>query len=199
LFVEEGKMDKALADFDLVIKIDPKGTLGWYCRAMARARLSQWDKAVADLTTVLLLDPRHGDGLCARGMILQRSGDWDAALRDFELLVRVAPKRADGFASLSRLRATCPDAKYRDGKKALESGKRACDLTEWKDPIYFEYLALAYAELGEFEEAIKWQQKALDDPAFVKQSGESAKQRLETYSRKLPIRDRPDIQLVKMP
>src|SRR5262249_59963477 len=53
------------------------------------------------------------------------------------------------------------DARYRDRKKAVESARKACELTDWKVPDCMDSLAAAYAETGEFTKAIEWQEKAL--------------------------------------
>ena len=57
--------------------------------------------------------------------------------------------------------AACPEAKYRDGRKAVESATRACELTEWKRSEFLDTLAAAYAESGDFDAAVTWQMRAI--------------------------------------
>jgi tetratricopeptide (TPR) repeat protein len=85
------------------------------------------------------------------------------------------------------MEATCPDAKYRDGKKAVDDGKRACELTAWRDAHALDTLAAAYAEAGDFQNAVKWQEKAV--ALYPASSKSELRSRLDLYKAHKPYRD----------
>ena len=58
--------------------------------------------------------------------------------------------------------ATCPESKFRDGKKAVQLATRSCELTQWKNPIILDTLAAAQAEAGYYDAAVKSQTKAIE-------------------------------------
>ncbi|HXI61204.1 MAG TPA: hypothetical protein VNF70_00785, partial [Pyrinomonadaceae bacterium] len=70
----------------------------------------------------------------------------------------------------------------RDGKKAVEFARKAAELTKWEDANVLDTLAAAYAEVGDFEEAIKWENKALSLPELTKGDEEKVRQRLRLYA-----------------
>jgi hypothetical protein len=87
--------------------------------------------------------------------------------------------------------ACCPEGKHRDGKKAVESAWQACKLSGWTNAGTYEVLAAAYAESGDFAEAIPEQKRALElmTPEYQKQNGQKARQRLQLYQDHKPYRD----------
>jgi hypothetical protein len=96
--------------------------------------------------------------------------DHGHALAVYDELARTYPDLAVAHSRSAWLRATCPDAHYRDGKLAVESAWRACELTDWQSPGELEVLAAACAEAGDFRSAVKWQEKAVTltvEPADV--------------------------------
>jgi hypothetical protein len=108
------------------------------------------------------------------------SGDYGRALAVYDELARTYPELVEAHSRSAWLRATCPDARYRDGKLAVESARRACELTDWHNPGELEVLAAACAEAGDFGSAVKWQEKVLTltvEPAEV----QSCRTRLALY------------------
>ena len=81
--------------------------------------------------------------------------------------------------------ATCAELKVRDGKKAVEHARKACELTDWKLATHLGTLAAAYAQAGQFDEAIKWEKKALEDKEYEKEFGTKGREMLKRFEQKL--------------
>ncbi|MBI3821779.1 MAG: sel1 repeat family protein, partial [Planctomycetes bacterium] len=71
----------------------------------------------------------------------------------------------------------------RDGKRARAIAQKALDRKE--TPSGLEAMAAACAETGDFDEAVRWQRKAIDHP---KLADRGARDRLALYENKKPFR-----------
>ncbi len=56
--------------------------------------------------------------------------------------------------------AACPNAQLRNGAEAVELATRACELTGYQNPTPLATLAAAYAETGQFREAVSLAEQA---------------------------------------
>jgi tetratricopeptide (TPR) repeat protein len=77
------------------------------------------------------------------------------AIRLWQEAIELAPKQPALAKNLAWIYATCPDHHFRDGPKAVELARRACELTDWSDAQYRAALADAYLEVGDREQAIE--------------------------------------------
>jgi hypothetical protein len=87
---------------------------------------------------------------------------------------------------LAWLLATSSVITVRDGKEAVVLAKKACELDAWKHSATIDTLAAAFAEAGDFTEAIKYQRQALSMPDVTDKYRAEAQQRLDLYQQEKP-------------
>jgi tetratricopeptide (TPR) repeat protein len=151
-------------------------------------RKKESNQAIADYTEAIRLEPRSVDPYLRRAWAFVLKREFEKALGDFDEIIRIEPRSASAYNSRAWLWATCPDGKYRDGKKAVESATKACELSEWKNAHIVDTLAAAYAEAGDFDAAVKWQTKA--NGLYTAQADlERGQARLKLYQSKKPYRE----------
>jgi len=172
----------------------PKAADLYYLRGQAHQAANDHKAAVADFTVVADRNPKLSAAYCKRAYSYNRLGDHRKAYLDYSRATDLAPTDPQACNGRAWLLATCPDAKYRDGREAVEYGTKACELTGWKDAFYFDTLAAAYAENGQFAKAVEWQTKAVADPEFEKRAGKeetaAARRRLGLYHQNKAFQDR---------
>jgi hypothetical protein len=71
-------------------------------------------------------------------------------------------ERPDTLNNLAWILATDPHAEIRNGEDAVKLATSACSLTGYQSPLMMGTLAAAYAEAGNFDEAIATGQQAHD-------------------------------------
>lgn len=187
LHFQQGEIDQALKDFDEAIRLKPGYANAFANRAAVFSQMGQQDRAIKDYDEAIRLRPDNALAYAGRGIIHLMKKDYPRALADYESAIRADPEYVLAYNNMADALACCPDPKIRDGAKALELAKKACQMSEWKMGVCLDTLACAYAELGQFDEAVKWQKKALEDAGYEKMFGDKGREQLKLFEDKKPF------------
>jgi tetratricopeptide (TPR) repeat protein len=180
--------DRAIADCDQAINLGSHNPVTWIYRGLAWREKKDYDKAVADYNEAIKLDPHNVFAYVMRSAAWMAKRDYAKAQADLEEAARQGPENAVTHNGQAWMWATCPDAKFRDGRKSVAAATRACELTEWDEAGIIDTLAAAYAETGDFASAVKWQTRAIELETDRKNKDDFAS-RLKLYQEKKPYRD----------
>jgi len=184
------ELDQAIKELDEAIRLDPKNALAFSCRGAVRFAKKQYDLAITDLDVAIRLAPgKPSSGYYIRGAAWYLKKEYAKGVKDLDEAIRLNPDDREALNSRAWAAATCPVAKFRDRAKSLNYAKRACDLDGWKNAFYLGTVAAAYADNGDFELAVKWQQKALEDRYYQKETGEEGPKMLKLFQEKKPYRE----------
>ena len=85
----------------------------------------------------------------------------------------------------------------RDGEEAIRYATRACELTDYTSPGYLDTLAASHAEAGRFDDAVRWQEKAIKLVDADRKADYEA--RLEQYEAGSPFREAEEIPETEKP
>ena len=83
--------DKAIADFNEAIRLDPGYALAYYNRGIAWSDKKDYDKAIADYNEAIRLDPGYALAYNNRGIAWSDKKDYDKAIADYNEAIRLDP------------------------------------------------------------------------------------------------------------
>ena len=199
---QEGRFADAIVDMEMLIRFDPTNIswiiqLGSLYQADKRPRL-----AIKLFDELLKQKPQEWRAHRVRGdaklSINDHAGaiaDYEAALKIIEAMdsKKIEEEDIDYSGLLNNLAwvlSTSPQDSVRDGKRSLELGLKACEATEYKKAHILSTLAACYAETGDFENARKWSEKAVELGAEEdNEQLEQLKKELEGYKADKPWRE----------
>ncbi len=150
----------------------------YHNRGVALLHTGQLDKAISDFNRAIELNPKDAESYNSRGVAWFYKNKFDQAISDYSRAIELNPKFTRAYNQLAWILSACPDPKYRDGAKAVEIAKKAVELEPGAH--HYDTLAAAYAESGQFNEAVKIQKRAL-----LMQLTEGRTQTLEKYTERL--------------
>ena len=184
-----GNFDKAIADYTEAVRLNPTDPAAYSGRGYVNVQAGNLNRASADYDQATRCIPKDASGYVFRGRAYFAKGNHKAAASDFAKATQLSSNDDQVLNSLSWFKATCPEASFRNGKEAVQEAIKACELTNWKNPHGLDTLAAAYAEIGDFDQAEKYQTEALGRNGVYPFRRKKMQERLELYRQRKPYRD----------
>lgn len=186
LYFQQGDVAAAVRDYSEAIRRLNTDPVYYQVRGNAYHQMRRFDEALADFNRAIELDGNSAATRVYRGDTHTVLGNYEQAAEDYRQAIRLNDRLGRAFQSTAWLMATCPDERFRDPARAVLAAKKGIELDGEKRYQYHETLAAALAANGEYAEAIKAQQKAVQlAPESV---ARAVRDRLALYEREQPYR-----------
>jgi tetratricopeptide (TPR) repeat protein len=216
-----GRIEEAEECFAKLLQKNDDSTEIHYNMALAEAKQQKYDDAVKHLKIVLALDPNYPNarnkmvitliiagrpdeatkylnkGLnqeiyASLGSEYIQAGEYDLAIENLTKAIELKPDNIDVLNKLAWLFAAVDDTSIHNAQKAVEFAQRGCELTDYKDPMLLDTLAVAYAAADRFDEAKATAEKALN---IAKETGREnlavgIQERIKFYETGQPYRQK---------
>jgi tetratricopeptide (TPR) repeat protein len=191
---DAGQYDAAIADYTSAIQLEPRG-FDYENRGVSYEFAGRWAPALADYSEAIKLEPQSASLYVRRASLYARAGDVQMAKTDLDKAAGIAgaAPSLDYLLYYSWILATSPSPQIRNGSTAVRYAAEASDMTNNNSAWILDNLAAAYAENGQFDEAIEWQKKSCeltqqvpDPPVIILRH---RKERLALYEKHQPYRE----------
>ena len=187
LLADLGKFNEAVTQLEQLRRANPKDALTLLQLGMLYTAVKQYEKSAEAFSAVLAEHAEEWSAYRGRGDAYLSLGRRADAVRDYDHGLRLRPKDVGILNNLAWVLATAPEPEVRDGKRAVLLANEACKLTEFKQDYILSTLAAAYAETGDFPNALKWSDKAIE--LGSKQHIEDLKKESVSYKAGKPWRE----------
>ncbi len=184
---DAGNASGARSELEEIVRLDPGAIEAHRLLAAMLLEAGEPARAADHLEALAALTPDDLRVHFNLGLTRFGTGQFATAREALETALERFPGDLAVRHLLARLLATSPDAAVRDGERAVELARSVVDEQPALD--HLETLAMALAEAGRFDEAVSWQQRALDHERDT--AGGNSPQRLDRlrlYQARQPLR-----------
>ena len=196
LLEASGRDNEAIDRFAAVVRSDPRYLEPHLRVAALLRRTGRFDEALSHYEQVITTDPRVAEATFGYATTLVSLRRYQEARDRLVELVKAYPDQPMFAHALARLLAAAPDARVRDGLRAmavLDALPERQRIIDWG-----ETLAMALAELEDYEDAARWQREAM---AVARRAGREdvvprMAEKLSRYERGRPWRHDNPIEFV---
>ena len=186
---KQGKLQEAIDHFYQVLQLTPDRAEPHYNLAVVLAENGRIDEAIDQYYQALRIEPNNPMAHIQLALVWLTQKRTDKAIEHYKTALSLSPDSTLLLNNLAWILATQQNSNFRDGARAVQLAEKACKLSGYKDAVFLDTLAAAYAETGRFHEALETAQKAVE-LALAKgraQLAEDIRRRMQLYQAGKPF------------
>jgi tetratricopeptide (TPR) repeat protein len=186
-----GRSEEAIEIYQQALRLRPGAAIVHDNLGSVLAKQGRFEEARTNLLRALELKPGDAQACYLMGSLQLRTHNPRAAITWFENALQRKPDHLKALVILARLLAANEDDSVRNGSRASTLAEKAAALTGGEHPGVLEVLAMACAEEGRFDAAVKTEQVAVDMLKISKDSDalKAASERLALFTARKPYRE----------
>ena len=188
MLVENRNWDEAIEHLYAALEIEPDNPELYFHLGRAYSRQERWGKAAECLREAVRLQPNVAHNRSTLAYILHKQGQTEAAQDEYQEAWRLDPHWAETATRSVWIFATHPEPLERNGPHALELALMICDATGNQKPEFLDALAAAYAEVGNFDDAVVTARQAIERSSQNAGLAAQIQARLRLYEGHQPFR-----------
>ena len=189
--LQKQRIDDAIVHYQKALTMRPDYFLAHHSLGHAFLEKGEIDAAISHCRAALLIQPENADAHTNLAIAVDEKGQKAEAIQHYEKALAISPQSVSALTNLAWLLATCSDASFRNGTRAVELAGQANQLSGGTNTLTLRTLAAAYAESGQFGKAIEIAKAAMqlastqDDNSLIG----AFQQEIALYELGLPYRE----------
>jgi tetratricopeptide (TPR) repeat protein len=191
VFLGQGRVDEAISLLQAAVNLRPDNSPAHENLAKALLQKGDVSEALVHYHKLLELQPDNIEVHNIVGTVLVQQRRVREGVEEWEKVLAIQRDNGNALSNLAWVYATSPDDSLRDGMKAVQLAEQAMQVSGRRIPIIFRTLAAAYAENGQFSQAIQTAQQALELANSQGNAGLAAELQgnIVLYQERQPLRD----------
>ena len=160
--IDQGDFTSAELEFSTALQSEPGNARVFDRLGRVLATQNRMDEAAVRFLESTRLDPKYAGVHLHYAMSLSAHRQPHEAIAEYGRALALDDRLASAYNDLAWMLAANSDTQIRNGQEAVKLAERACRLTNDEQPFYLVTMAAAYAEAGDFKNAIIAAEKARD-------------------------------------
>ena len=153
--LQKQRVDEAIVHYQKALAVRPDYFLAHHALSHAFLERGEIDAAIFHCRAALLIQPENADAHTNLAIAADEKGQKAESIQHYEKALAISPQSVSALTNQAWLLATCSDASFRNGTKAVELARRANQLSSGSNTLVLRTLAAAYAENGQFGKAVE--------------------------------------------